>query len=79
VTPFGDPGAPTNPASAPMAHESATWDLTRGDETPEIALNRAIWKSVRRRHSRMPRPRHQHIIGIRPNDEADELDERGPR
>jgi YVTN family beta-propeller protein len=79
VAPFGDPAAPTNPASAPMARESASWDLSREDAAPEIALNRAIWKSVRGRHSRMPRPRHQHIIGVRPNDEADELQERGER
>jgi hypothetical protein len=23
----------------------------------------------------MPRPRHEHIIGVRPNDEAEELDD----
>jgi len=76
VTPFGDPGAPTNPEAAPMANQSASWDLTREDAAPEIALNQAIWQSVRGRQSRMPHPRHEHIIGIRPNDEADELHER---
>ena len=52
-----------------MAAESATWDFSREDATPEVALNEAIWKSVKGRDSRMPRPRHEHIIGSRPNDE----------
>jgi hypothetical protein len=71
ITPFGEPGAPVNGASAPMAAASATWDFSRQDATPEIALNEAIWKSVRGRDSKMPRPRHEHIIGSRPNDEDD--------
>jgi hypothetical protein len=52
-----------------MAREAAKWDLTREDAAPEIALNEAIWKSIRGRHSRMPRPRHDRIIGSTPNDE----------
>ena len=71
VTPFGAAGAPVNGASAPMAAASATWDFSRQDATPEIALNEAIWKSVRGRESKMPQPRHEHIIGSRPNDEDD--------
>jgi YVTN family beta-propeller protein len=69
VVPFGDPGAPTNPATAPMARASARWDLEDADAAPEIALNRAIWKSIKGRHARMPAPRHERIIGSRPNDE----------
>jgi hypothetical protein len=69
VVPFGDPGAPTNPATAAMAKASARWDFKHADATPEIALNRAIWKSVRGRHTRMPKPRHVRIVGSRPNDE----------
>jgi YVTN family beta-propeller protein len=68
VTPFGAPGAPVNGAAAPMAAQSASWDFTKQDATPEIALNRAIWKSVKGAASQMPAPRHQKIIGSVPND-----------
>ena len=69
VTPFGDPGALANQATAAMASASARWDFAEEDAAPEIALNRAIWKSVNGSHSRMPRPRHTRIIGTRPTDE----------
>jgi hypothetical protein len=69
VVPFGDPGAPTNPATAALAKASARWDFKHADATPEIALNRAIWKSVRGKRSKMPKPRHVKIVGSRPNDE----------
>jgi YVTN family beta-propeller protein len=69
ITPFGEAGAPVNARSAPMAAQSATWDFSREDATPDLALDRAIWKSVKGRDSRMPQPRHEHIIGSRPNDE----------
>jgi hypothetical protein len=71
VVPFGDPGAPTNPATAALAKASARWDFKHADVTPEIALNRAIWKSVKGKHSRMPKPRHVRIVGSRPNDESE--------
>jgi YVTN family beta-propeller protein len=71
VVPFGEPDAPINGANAPMAAQSATWDFSREDATPEVALNQAIWKSVKGRDKRMPAPRHTHIIGSRPNDEDD--------
>jgi hypothetical protein len=69
VTPYGEPGAPVNGAAAPMAAQSASWDFSKEDATPEIALNRAIWESVKGRHSRMPAPRHVKIIGSVPNDD----------
>ena len=72
VVPFGDPGAPVNPPTAPMARASRSWNFHREDATPEIGLNRAIWKSVRGRDSKMPAPRHEKIIGTRPNDEEEE-------
>jgi hypothetical protein len=72
VVPFGDPGAPVNAATAPMARASRSWNFRKEDATPEIGLNRAIWKSIRGRHARMPAPRHEKIIGARPNDEDDE-------
>ena len=71
VTPFGDPGAPVNGAAAPLAAQAARWNLAKEDAAPEIALNTAIWKSVKGRHSKMPAPRHVHIIGSTPNDEND--------
>ncbi|MCL6438670.1 MAG: bifunctional YncE family protein/alkaline phosphatase family protein [Rubrobacteraceae bacterium] len=66
VTPFGDPGAPTNPKDAPMAKASSRMDFTREDATPEIGLNRAIWKSIKGRDSRMPAPLHEKIMGSEP-------------
>jgi YVTN family beta-propeller protein len=69
ITPFGELGAPVNGANAAMAKASASWDFSKEDATPEVALNRAIWKSVKGRHSRMPAPRHVRIIGSQPNDE----------
>ena len=67
-TPYGAPGPPVNAATAAMARASAGWDFRKEDATPEIGLNRAIWKSVRGRNARMPAPRHERIIGSRPND-----------
>jgi YVTN family beta-propeller protein len=69
VIPFGDPGYPTNGASAPMARAAANWDLHDADAAPEIALNKSIWKSVKGRHSKMPEPRHDLIVGSTPNDD----------
>jgi hypothetical protein len=70
VIPYGEPGYPRNPAGAPMAAQAARWDLDDADAAPEIALNESIWKSVKGRRARMPRPRHAHIIGSMPNDEG---------
>ena len=47
-----------NPATAAMARTSAKMDFSTEDRAPAAELNRAIWKSVRGRHSRMPAPRH---------------------
>ena len=65
VVPFGDPGAPLNKARAPMARAASGWDLRDADAAPEIALNRAIWQSVKGRGSRMPAPRNARIAGSR--------------
>jgi YVTN family beta-propeller protein len=70
VVPFGDPGYPVNGAAAPMASQAARWNLADADATPEIALNESVWKSVKGRTSRMPRPRHDHIVGSVPSDEV---------
>jgi hypothetical protein len=69
VVPYGDPGAPTNGAHAAMAQTSSRWDFSHEDAAPEIGLNRAIWKSVKGDAARMPAPRHDRIVGSRPNDE----------
>jgi len=68
VVPFGEPGAPTNTASAPMATASARMNFQVADATPEIPLNQAIWKSVKGGSSTMPNPRHDLIAGA-PADE----------
>jgi YVTN family beta-propeller protein len=68
VIPYGARGAPTNAPSAPLAKVSSRWNFSVEDATPEIGLNRAIWKSVRGRRSQMPDPRHGHIIGSQPAD-----------
>ncbi len=68
---FGEPNAPINGAAAPMARAAATWDLSKEDRGPEIALNESIWKSIKGRTSRMPRPRHERIIGTNATDEDD--------
>jgi YVTN family beta-propeller protein len=70
VIPYGDPGYPKNPPTAPMAAQAARWDLRDADAAPEIALNASIWKSVKGRRATMPRPRHVRIIGSQPNDES---------
>ena len=69
VVPFGEPGATKNPSTAPMAAASAKWNFHDADATPEIALNEAIWKSIKGRYANMPSPKHTKIIGSRPNDE----------
>lgn len=71
VVPFGEPGAPVNPPTAPMARQAAAWDLEDADAAPEIALNESIWKSIHGRDAEMPRPRHERIIGSVPNDEEE--------
>ena len=45
-----------NPDGAPMQKQADAWNLTREDAAPEIALNEAIWKSVRGADSEMPAP-----------------------
>jgi hypothetical protein len=71
VTPFGETDALVNSAAAPMAAAAARWDLDDADAAPEVALNRSIWKSVKGRDAKMPRPRHDYIIGSTPTDEDD--------
>ena len=46
-----------NPATAPLAAESAKMNFTAADVAPEQQLNEAIWKSVKGADSPMPAPR----------------------
>jgi YVTN family beta-propeller protein len=46
-----------NPATAPMAAQSAAMDFSVADAANEATLNEAIWKSVRGADSVMPAPR----------------------
>ena len=43
-----------NTAASPMAAESQAMDFSAEDRAPEVALNRAIWQSVRGADSEMP-------------------------
>jgi DNA-binding beta-propeller fold protein YncE len=45
-----------NPDGAPMQAEAGTWDFSREDAAPDLALNASIWKSVRGADSEMPPP-----------------------
>jgi YVTN family beta-propeller protein len=68
VIPYGAEGAPVNSDNAPLATASSRWNFAVEDATPEIALNQAIWRSVKGRRSTMPAPRHDYIIGSQPAD-----------
>jgi YVTN family beta-propeller protein len=45
-----------NPEGAPMQAEAGTWDFSQEDAAPDLALNEAVWKSVRGAASEMPPP-----------------------
>jgi hypothetical protein len=45
-----------NPDGAPMQAQANTWDFTKEDAAPDLALNEAIWKSVRGADAEMPAP-----------------------
>ncbi len=45
-----------NPDGAPMQALAGTWDFTKEDAAPDLALNEAVWKSVRGADSEMPAP-----------------------
>jgi len=39
-----------------MQAESNRWDFTREDAAPDLALNEAVWKSVKGAEATMPPP-----------------------
>jgi hypothetical protein len=45
-----------NPDGAPMQAQSDAWDFSKEDAAPDLALNEAIWKSVRGADAEMPAP-----------------------
>ena len=45
-----------NPDGAPMQAQSNAWDFSREDAAPDVALNEAVWKSVRGPDAEMPAP-----------------------
>ena len=53
VIPFGDPGYPRNPKTAPLAAASAAQDYSAPDAPDEQVLNEAIWRSIRGWRSQM--------------------------
>jgi len=59
-----------------MARAALSWDFAKEDATPEIGLNQAIWKSVKGRHSKMPRPRPRHdLTSARSQNDEEEAEE----
>jgi YVTN family beta-propeller protein len=58
-----------NAATAAMAKASAKMDFRKEDRAPANELNKAIWQSVRGRHSPMPAPRHAlKVVGEKDGD-----------
>jgi len=70
VIPFGEPGAPVNSASAPLAALSAQMDFSKPDAAPENALSEATWKSIRGAGATMPASRHTLLLPPQPSGSA---------
>jgi hypothetical protein len=58
ITPFGDPGAPTNSLVSPLALMSSQMNFQAPDLAPEDLLSLAVWQSVKGTDVPMPAPRH---------------------
>ncbi len=54
-----------NPDGAPMQEASNTWDFSKEDAAPDLALNEAVWKSVRGRDAEMPAPVNASFVRLR--------------
>ena len=57
-----------NPDGAPMQAESNAWDFSREDAAPDLALNEAIWKSVRGADAEMPAPVNAAFVRVPPRE-----------
>lgn len=55
-----------NPDGAPLQALAGTWDFTKEDAAPDLALNEAIWKSVRGADAEMPTPVNAAFVRARP-------------
>jgi len=55
-----------NPDGAPLQALAGTWDFTKEDAAPDLALNEAIWKSVRGADAEMPAPVNAAFVRVRP-------------
>jgi YVTN family beta-propeller protein len=54
-----------NPEGAPLQAAADAWDLSKEDAAPELALNEAIWKSVRGADAEMPMPVNAAFVRLR--------------
>ncbi len=54
-----------NPDGAPMQEASNGWDFSKEDAAPDLALNEAVWKSVRGRDAEMPAPVNASFVRLR--------------
>jgi hypothetical protein len=54
-----------NPDGAPMQEAANGWDFSKEDAAPELALNEAVWKSVRGRDAEMPAPVNASFVRLR--------------
>jgi hypothetical protein len=54
-----------NSDGAPMQEAANTWDFSKEDAAPELALNEAVWKSVRGRDAEMPAPVNASFVRLR--------------
>ena len=55
-----------NPDGAPRQALAGTWDFTKEDAAPDLALNEAIWKSVRGADAEMPAPVNAAFVRVPP-------------
>jgi hypothetical protein len=63
-----------NPPGAPMQEESNCWDFSREDAAPDLALNEAVWKSVKGAEASMPPPVNAAFVRAPAPAEADDDD-----
>jgi YVTN family beta-propeller protein len=58
-----------NPDGAPMQEASNGWDFSKEDAAPDLALNEAVWKSVRGKDAQMPAPVNASFVRLRETDD----------
>jgi hypothetical protein len=55
-----------NPDGAPLQAQADTWDFSKEDAAPDLALNEAVWKSVRGNDAEMPAPVNAAFVRVPP-------------